>query len=302
MELEAIGEIYRGSHHSIFLARLSSKEKPELIALKYGKKDIIGKCLTNEAAVLQGLGGIKAVPEMKLFIQNSESVFLGVETLPGGDLMRHLLTNERLDINTCRVIVAQLLKALKQIGTRGYIHRDLRPENIVFDKEGYLKVIDFGLAHREGEVADSSLGSVDYMAPEILMNPEPYSSSIDLWSVGVILYEMLFGGPPFSDEKRERNRTIFRIIHSEKYLWFPPQPDTEYKSAESFLRRLLCPMSERFSDATEAMSHDFFSSIDWDRIPSVADRLPEYNLLANFNILKTRKLLFSFKQEIPRGI
>ena len=302
MELEAIGEIYRGSHHSILLARLTSKQKPELIALKYGGKDIIGKCLTNEAAILQGLGGIEAVPKVKLFIQDSESVFLGVETVPGGDLMRHLLTKERLDINTCRVIIAQLLKALKQIGARGYIHRDLRPENIVFDKEGYLKVIDFGLAHREGEVADSSLGSVDYMAPEILMNPEPYSSSIDLWSVGVILYEMLYGGPPFSDEKRERNQTIFRIIHSEKYLWFPPQSDTEYRSAESFIRRLLCPKSDRFANTAEAMSHAFLASIDWDHIPSVADRLPEFNLLENVNILKTRKILYSFKQEIPRGI
>ncbi len=234
--------------------------------------------LTHEAEVLMCMSGSKWTPKLKLFVQDDVAVTLGMELCTGGDLMMHLERVGTMNLDDSRMIMYNLLLALEDLHTRGFVHRDLKPDNIVFDHRGHLKLIDFGLTHRiEGETVDSVFGTIDYMAPEILTDTVGYSHVCDIWSTGIILYEMLFGGPPFSDEARDRNKTIYRIIHSQKYLQFPSgigNFDPELESAKDLIRMLLTCANKRPQSALGIVkSHPFFLKT----LPSSPSRLSGFS-------------------------
>jgi serine/threonine protein kinase len=266
MEYEIISDIHKSSSNTIYIAKVMVGTGIELIALKIcesptsGKNSDASKLLTNEASILMCMSGSPWVPRIRMFVDDSSSISVGMDLLTGGDLMSHLESVGTLDLPSCQVITYNLLLAVDDIHSRGYVHRDLKPDNIMFDNCGNLKIIDFGLSHREREeTVDSAHGSIDYMAPEILTETDGYTRACDYWSVGVILYEMLFGGPPFSDESRDRNKTIYRIIHSNKYLRFPDSP---HDSAIDLIRLLIQPVSKRPKSISAINSHPFFKGID----------------------------------------
>ena len=271
MELEVVSELHRGSLTSLYVAKSTNNNSTELIALKYCKRndpgigiDVSGD-LVHEAEVLMCMCGSKWIPRIRLFTQDDHGVTLGMELFTGGDLMTHLERSGTIIIEDARIIMYNLLVALNDVHKRGFVHRDLKPENIVFDNQGHLKLVDFGLAHRiDAETVDSEYGTIDYMAPEILTDTAGYSQSCDLWSAAIILYEMLYGGPPFSDEARDRNKTIYRIIHFNKYLHFPDdgtlEPKSEADQAKDLIRLLLSASSKRPRSAISIVrSHPFFS-------------------------------------------
>jgi serine/threonine protein kinase len=294
MDLDAICEIYEGSKSSIHLAKNTTLNNAELVALKSGKPGETD-LLYNEANILIHLRtSSRWFPKFRGILTPSMGPIILMEVFTGGDLLTHLEAVKRMNISDAKVLASQLICAVETLHSLGYIHRNLKPDNIMFTKSGDLKLIDFGLCHRIGEVVDSSSGSVDYMAPEILSNPEPYTESVDYWSIGVILYEILFGGPPFSDEKRDRNRTIYRIIHSEKYLWFPTDEEIDIMSAISLIKQLLntSPV-DRSHFISKIKDHSFFLDLDWDRLPSC--KLPPFNLLERVRMIKSRKQVLSFR-------
>jgi len=273
MELEVVSEIHRGSGTSVYVAKSTNNASTELLALKYCKRrnsesgiDISGD-LIHEAEVLMCMSGSSWVPQIRLFTQDKEGVTVGMELFTGGDLMTHLERTGTITIEDSRIIIYNLLLALNEMHQRGFVHRDLKPENIAFDHRGNLKLVDFGLAHRiDAETVESEYGTIDYMAPEILTETAGYSHTCDLWSVGIILYEMLFGGPPFSDESRDRNKTIYRIIHFNKYLHFPEDAvslsDPDQESVRDLIRLLLSSTSKRPQSAIGVVeTHPFFSKI-----------------------------------------
>ena len=301
MEIEVVCEIYRGSFSSVYVGRSSGSYSADLMALKHSKAKAgnlqgAAHSLQNEASVLMCIQGSEWFPTVHFSLINDGDMFLGTELLPGGDLMCHLVKHGRFDQETVRIIGSQLVQAVATLHACGFVHRDLKPDNIMFDKIGRLKLIDFGISHRIGESVDSALGSIDYMAPEIITDPSPYTESIDWWSVGVILYEMLFGGPPFSDESRDRNRTVYRIIQADKYLWFPPEDETRYSSAIDLIRQLLRPPCERISTCEEIQKHDFFGDTDWKHLEH--RKLP-FDFFSKIKIGRDRKRIFSFNVCLP---
>ena len=280
-----VSEIYRGATNSVFIAKSTSNSSSELVALKYAKtgRSSTGMensgDLTHEAEVLMCMSGSKWVPKLKLLLQDELAVTLGMELCTGGDLMMHLERLGTMNVDNSRMIMYNLLVALGDMHARGFVHRDLKPDNIVFDHRGQLKLIDFGLTHRvEAETVDSVYGSIDYMAPEILTDTTGYSHVCDLWSAGIILYEMLFGGPPFSDEVRDRNKTIYRIINCHKYLQFPSDGgaifDPELECAKDLIRSLLTGANKRPQSALGVIkSHPFFLKT----LPSSPSRPSSYS-------------------------
>ncbi len=270
MELEVVSEMYIGSTTSLYVAKSSSNSSTELLALKYctrsdsGSGNDVSDDLVHEAEVLMCMCGSPWIPRIRLFSQDARGVTVGMDLFTGGDLMTHLERSGTIMVEECRIIMYNLLIALNDVHQRGFVHRDLKPENIVFDNKGNLKLVDFGLSHRiDAETVDSEYGTVDYMAPELLTETAGYSQSCDLWSAGIILYEMMFGGPPFSDELRDRNKTIYRIIHFNKYLRFPEEAggvnDPEIEQAKDLIRALLSKANKRPVSAINVVrTHPFF--------------------------------------------
>ena len=297
MDIEVLCEIYEGSRSRVYLAKSLNNGVTELIAMKsslsprHEQEDM--EDAYNEASVLLSLRSSSWFPQFQGVLNTASGPVMLMSLFTGGDLLTHLEAVKRVDVDESRLIIANLILAVESLHEMGFIHRNLKPDNIMFTKSGELKVIDFGLCHRIGYVVDSSSGSVDYMAPEILSEPDVYTKAVDYWAIGVILYEMLFGGPPFSDEKRDRNRTIYRIIHFAKYLWFPEHSNSEIKSAISLIGNLLSSPDKREAAIENIKEHPFFNALEWDRLP--ACKLPSFNLLDKVRILKNRKHVLSVR-------
>lgn len=251
-----VGSVFIGEIRSATSAKdVFVKYIPAKPSLKSGSTD------ETESVALLCLQQSPWIPRVRLVHLDDEGAYLALDLLTGGDLMMHLEAIGRFKIADARCVSAQLLACIESIHSLGWIHRNIRPENIVFNDRGELRLVNFTKSHRLGRVRDSEGLGVDYLAPEILQN-EAYDGSVDLWSVGIILYEMLCGGPPFSDEERDRNKTIYRIMNHEKYLWFPTGNEKIPEAAVDLIKSILQPQGQRMS-LTEIKKHRFFASIDW---------------------------------------
>lgn len=280
---------------SIRLAKLKSSDGEEIVNVKKVRVDAAESsssqsAIVREATALMCLRGNRWVPEIKFYYRDTLHHYLGTGVLDCEDLESVLERRTALPIHEARDIIAQLVLAIESLHSFGFIHRNLKPETIVFDSRGCLRLTGFDLCHRLGERVDCDNLPVDYFAPETLTDPVPCSSSVDVWSVGVILYELVYGGPPFSDDSRDRNKTIYRIIHSERYLWFPHHDDPDAPVVNDLISLLLKPVGDRIP-IKDMKSHAFLRSIDWTdlRLPDSIRSIPD-----------THSIIFHYKSPAGR--
>eukprot|EP00443_Scrippsiella_acuminata_P091376 CAMPEP_0115428026 /NCGR_PEP_ID=MMETSP0271-20121206/29759_1 /TAXON_ID=71861 /ORGANISM="Scrippsiella trochoidea, Strain CCMP3099" /LENGTH=594 /DNA_ID=CAMNT_0002853095 /DNA_START=1 /DNA_END=1782 /DNA_ORIENTATION=- len=226
--------------------------------------------------------------------QDDMFLYMVMDYLPGGDLMFHLMQKDIFDENETRFYIAELVEAVDYIHTNlHYIHRDIKPDNIVFDKDGHIRLLDFGLCkhnppqpaadgestagQEQGSPQDGSsrrrhptraqlqsvVGTPDYMGPEVYRK-DPYGKECDWWSVGIIMFEMLFGGPPFSDERHDPAVTSARVMQWRKHFQMPPDPRVGDESRD-VVSRLICDPQDRLT-AEEIRRHPFFKGLDFKRL------------------------------------
>ena len=125
--------------------------------------------------------------------------------IPGGELFQHLKNTEYFPEERARFYAAEILLALEFIHNKHIVYRDLKPENVMLDAEGHIKLTDFGLAKELEEshgVTNTFCGTDEYLAPEIILN-QGYNESVDIWGLGILLYEMLTGWAPWQDDNRK---------------------------------------------------------------------------------------------------
>jgi len=142
-------------------------------------------------------------PSLSLFsisphVQDPQCIYFALEYVPGGELFRHLRTRGRLPEAAARFYAAEVVSALAALHAGGVVYRDLKPENLLLDAGGHLKVADFGFAKAlpRGGRTYTLCGTPDYLAPEVILN-KGHGPSADWWAAGVLVYEMLAGAPPF---------------------------------------------------------------------------------------------------------
>jgi serine/threonine protein kinase len=158
-----------------------------------------------------------------------------MELLQGGELFDRIIDRKfgYPEPEACRLITI-ILEAVEHLHERGVVHRDIKPENFLFDDStdtSMLKLIDFGFAtfkNPNGLMIGSSCGTPDYIAPELLLE-RPHTESVDLWSVGVVLYILLCGFPPFYAETDDE---LFNLISQGNYDFPSPQWDTISRDGE----------------------------------------------------------------------
>ncbi|XP_058097159.1 uncharacterized protein LOC131242491 [Magnolia sinica] len=250
---------------------------------------------------------------VKLFcsFQDSDFLYLIMEYLPGGDFMTLLMRENVLSEDVARFYIAESILAIHSIHRHNYVHRDIKPDNFLLDKDGHVKLSDFGLCkpldykystillenevlngqemdENEGHsgidsvpwmmpkeqlqqwkrnrrvLAYSTVGTLDYMAPEVLLK-KGYGMECDWWSLGAIMYEMLVGYPPFcADDKRI---TCRKIINWRTCLKFPEEPKLS-NEARDLICRLLCDVETRLGTrgVEEIKAHPWFKGIRWDML------------------------------------
>ncbi|BFZ64997.1 hypothetical protein YB2330_006160 [Saitoella coloradoensis] len=369
----SVKNIGRGAFGVVKLVKekdnMGAPEKPKVYAMKCIKKsemlrrgqeghiraerDVLVKAAGSEA----GKGGIV---ELKWSFQDADFLYLIMEYMPGGDLLNLLIERDTFPEPFTRFYIAEMILCIEETHALGFIHRDVKPDNFLFDARGHMKISDFGLATDlrwehdgayyeaqrrdllrrtgvdvEGDTIDrrkgaevlnklgadgegafgggdrvlswrekkgkrmlaySVVGTNSYMAPEVIRG-EGYDASCDWWSLGVILFECLYGFPPFVSKTRHATR--MKILRWRESLRFPSAPRIS-PEAKDLITRLICERQDRLgsslstrtagrpnsmyatargrpeerdggiqADAGDIKAHPWFKGIDW---PTLRDQ------------------------------
>lgn len=200
---------------------------------------------------------------LKYAFQTHDRLCFVMEYTNGGELFFHLSRERVFTEDRARFYGAEIVSALEYLHSRDVVYRDLKLENLMLDKDGHIKITDFGLC-KEGITSDATMktfcGTPEYLAPEVLEDND-YGRAVDWWGLGVVMYEMMCGRLPFYNRDHER---LFELILMEE-IRFPRNLSPEAKSLLAGL--LKKDPKQRLgggpNDAKEVMSHVFFISINW---------------------------------------
>jgi serine/threonine protein kinase len=201
--------------------------------------------------------------------QTKKHLVLVLDFLCGGELFFHLQRSKRFSESRARFYAAEIGLALEHIHSKNIIYRDLKPENLVLDRQGHVVLTDFGLAKREvKDMTHTFCGTPEYMAPELIQK-KGHTFAVDWWSLGIFLYEMVHGLPPFYTQNVSE---MYELILT-RPLTFPGNFSPELRS---ILTRLLeRDPSKRLQSGDEFRRHPFFRDVQWDRLMA-KDIKPEF--------------------------
>ncbi|XP_051732135.1 rho-associated protein kinase 2-like isoform X2 [Ctenopharyngodon idella] len=200
--------------------------------------------------------------------QDEKYLYLVMEFMPGGDLVT-LTSNYDIPEEWARFYTAEVVLALDAIHSLGFIHRDIKPDNMLLDRNGHLKLADFGTCMKmdsSGMVrCDTAVGTPDYISPEVLMSQGGtgyYGRECDWWSVGVFIYELLVGDTPFYAESLVG--TYGKIMDHKNRLTFPDDIELS-KEAKDLICAFLTDREVRLgrTGVDEIKCHPFFKNDQW---------------------------------------
>eukprot|EP00475_Leptophrys_vorax_P042518 TRINITY_DN80123_c0_g1_i1.p1 TRINITY_DN80123_c0_g1~~TRINITY_DN80123_c0_g1_i1.p1 ORF type:complete len:402 (+),score=95.02 TRINITY_DN80123_c0_g1_i1:143-1348(+) len=241
--------------------------------------------------------------------QDQNRVYMIMEYVIGGELFSQLRSAGRFSNDTSRFYAAEIVLALQYLHKFNIVYRDLKPENLLLDKEGHIKITDFGFAKIVEDRTWTLCGTPEYLAPEIIQS-KGHGKAVDWWALGILIYEMLAGYPPFYDENPFG---IYQKILSGR-LEFPRHFDP---NAKDLVKRLLtADRSKRYgclkNGAEDIKRHKWFKGIDWDEVYArklTPPIVPDFNAeddTANFDQYNdspddTVAPLFGNDQEVFQG-
>eukprot|EP00039_Didymoeca_costata_P001402 m.52255 g.52255 ORF g.52255 m.52255 type:complete len:513 (-) comp10779_c0_seq1:129-1667(-) len=312
-DFEPITTIGRGAFGEVKLVR--KKDSESVYAMKILRKsDMVEK---DQVAHVKAERDILAeaqqhanniwVVQMHYSFQDAANLYLVMEFLQGGDMMTALMKYDIFSEDMTRFYIAESVLAIDSIHKLGFIHRDIKPDNLLLDREGHVKLSDFGLctglkmAHRtiyyrslsstaaqggsssqktehqdrqtrfktwkrnRRHLAYSTVGTPDYIAPEVFVQTG-YTESCDWWSLGVIMFEMLVGYPPFCSETPQE--TYRKVMEWKHHMVFPADSPQVSSVAKELICMFCTDAKKRIGrkDVEDIKQHPFFTGVDWEHI------------------------------------
>ncbi|KAL0223757.1 hypothetical protein P9112_003147 [Eukaryota sp. TZLM1-RC] len=254
-----------GSFASVKLA--VHKPTGTFVAIKSMKKSLLIQMkqiqhVRNERSILHSIRHPFIVNLLGTY-QDDIYVHVIMDFVNGGELFHYLRKQEKFSLETTKFYAAQIVLALDYLHSHQICYRDLKPENLLLDHRGYLRICDFGFAKKVDDRTFTICGTPEYLAPEVIQN-RGHSMAVDWWSLGILIYEMLAGFPPFSGETPY---AIYSSILSNR-LCFPRHFDA---ITRDLIKRLLThDKSRRLGNlragARDVMAHKFFRGVQWKQI------------------------------------
>ncbi|XP_074863013.1 serine/threonine-protein kinase ULK3 isoform X2 [Carettochelys insculpta] len=255
-----------GTYAAVYKA-YRKKDTREVVAIKcVNKKSLNRASVENLLTEIEILKTIRHphIVELKDFQWDNDHIYLIMEFCAGGDLSRFIRTRRMLPEKVARLFLQQLACALKFLHDRSISHLDLKPQNILLSsrENPHLKLADFGFAQYMSPWDEKHVlrGSPLYMAPEMVCSQQ-YDARVDLWSMGVILYEALFGRPPFFSKSFAE---LEEKIRSNRAIELPSRPRLS-QECRDLLQRLLERDPARRISFQEFFAHPF---VDMEHMPS----------------------------------
>ena len=290
---ESIAIIGRGAFGEVHVCR--EKKTGKIYAIKKIKKNILIiknqiRHVLNEQ-ILMSKASSPWIVELKASFQEDEYLYLVMEYLPGGDLMNLLIQKDILTEKEAKFYISELILAIESIHNLDCIHRDIKPDNILIDKNGHIKLSDFGLAKISDKLYEkedekyknflpnknneknhkmthnknfSCVGTAYYVAPEVLKK-SGYDKDIDWWSVGIIFFEMLVGYAPFCS--KETTEVCYKVLNWKDFLNIPKKVKLS-EEAKDLIYKLINNSDDRLgkNGSEEIKRHPFFKDVNWNNI------------------------------------
>ncbi|KAL3316293.1 Ribosomal protein S6 kinase beta-1 [Cichlidogyrus casuarinus] len=264
----------KGGYGKVFLAeKVRGIDTGKVFAMKVLKKASIVTSAKDTAHTRSERNILEMIKhpflvELHFAFQTPGKLYLVLEFLPGGELFMRLESSGVFTEEQASFYLSEIILAIGHLHSMEIIYRDLKPENVLLDAQGHVKLTDFGLSKeriddRSNHRTDTFCGTIEYMAPEIIRR-EGHGKAVDWWSLGTLMYDMLTGGPPFQCD--DRRRTIESILRDT----FMCSPDTS-QEAVSLLNGLLqkreaLRLGYGPRDADAIKEHEFFRSLDWEKV------------------------------------
>lgn len=267
-DFELLKLLGQGAFAKVFLAL--KKDENKIYAIKILKKTKIIQLnqlehTKTEKMILEHVNHHFLVRLVYAF-QTPEKIYFVMEFMKGGELYQHLIKLDRFSENQAKFYAACIILGLGHLHNNDYIYRDLKLENILLDEQGYAKLTDFGLAKliKWDEKALTFCGTPDYLSPELLLG-HGHNRPADWWSLGILIYEMLYGITPFYSSNVQN---MYKKIVREPVMFNPHV--TISNDAKDLIKKLLIKDQKvrlgSQADSLEVMSHPWFTDIDFTKL------------------------------------
>ncbi|KAL2557590.1 Serine/threonine-protein kinase AtPK2/AtPK19 [Forsythia ovata] len=288
-DFEVFKVVGQGAFGKVYQVR--KRGTSEIYAMKVMRKDKImeknhSEYMKAERDILTEIDH-PFIVQLRYSFQTKYRLYLVLDFINGGHLFFQLYHHGLFREDLARVYTAEIVSAVSHLHAKGIMHRDLKPENIILDADGHAILTDFGLAKQleENGRSNSMCGTVEYMSPEIILG-KGHDKAADWWSVGILLFEMLTGKPPFVGR---RDKIQQKVIKDKIKL-----PGFLSSEAHSLLKGLLQkdPSKRLGSGAKgsdEIKGHTWFKSINWKKLedraiqPSFRPEVAGQHCIANFD-------------------
>lgn len=307
-DFEVLKVVGQGAFAKVYQVR--KKGTSEIYAMKVMRKDKIME--KNHAEYMKAEREILTkiehpfVVQLRYSFQTKYRLYLVLDFVNGGHLFFQLYHQGLFREDLARIYAAEIVSAVSHLHSKGIMHRDLKPENILMDADGHVMLTDFGLAKKfeESTRSNSLCGTAEYMAPEIILG-KGHDKAADWWSVGILLFEMLTGKPPFCGGNCQKIQQ--KIVKDKIKL-----PGFLSSDAHALLKGLLNKEAPKrlgcgAKGIEEIKGHKWFKPINWKKLdareiqPSFRPDVAGKHCVANFDKRWTDMPLVDSPAGSPNG-
>ena len=213
------------------------------------------------------------ITKLKFSFQTERKLYIITDFIPGGTLLYHIRNLGRFNEETVKIYLAQIILAIEYLHKKSIIYRSLTPETISLDSNGYIKLSDFSFSKSDiffySDCTSTFCGTSEYLAPEIIEGKK-YGKCVDIWCLGILMYEMIFGFPPFIDDNL--NKLYKKIILNEPNFDFDEIQISVL--AKDLIMKMLNKNMDKRIGIYKIKKHDFFSGIDFKELTNRKIKMP----------------------------